>query len=903
MAFAGLPTNYVTLLPGVGYDIGTLSTNGTWFKVSAGANQGLKINFTNVSSGVGFYYELYKDSDLLDGNENELYSEYASSNEEKIYKVKDAGNYYIKVYNYGTGWTGNPFKINYSLVNPDSNEYNDTWETATILTTFKDLTLNGYNDIDWFKVTAGTNQAINISFSNVPTGIGFYYELYKESDLIDGNKSELYSEYASSNELKIHKVKESGNYYIKVSTYKVTGSLAGTSFKINYSLVNPDSNEYNDTWENATALSTYKDLTLNGNNDVDWFKVTSGANQAINVGFTNVPTGIGFYYKLYKETDLLDGNENGYDLYSEYASSNEQKIYKVKEAGNYYIKVIAYSVPGSLAGSSFKINYSVVNPDINEYNDTFQAATNLASYKDLTLSGDNDVDWFKITAEANQAVKIGFSNVPTGMGFYYELYKGSDLIDGNENGYELYSQYASSNSQKIYTTSTSGNYYIKVFTYKTISGSLANAPFKITYGDQLPSQQIQFSSPTYSVTEGTATVPVTVSRINGSSSSATVNYMTSNGTATAGSDYTATFGTLTFAVGETTKTFSIPIINDTTTESNETVILTLNSPSNGVTLGIPSTATLTIVDNDSTLATPILVSPSNNQVLYNYPRTTNLSWKPVTGATYYKVERQYYDSTWKSYPVVTVSGVNNTSYKFDFIGDNIGRWRVTAYNSSTSSSPAAWSTFAYSTRQKLLTPVIVSPVNNSYLFGYPRKTTLTWKPVPGSTGYRIERQYYSGGIWVSYPNITVNGPLNASYTFDFVGDQPGRWRVTAIGSPLFSDSSPSTWCNFTHSTTIQLVTPILVSPVNNVNLYNYPRTTTLTWKPVPGSTGYLLEAQYYSGGIWKSYPNVTVSGALNTSYTFNFAGKQPGRWRVTALGASPYRSSLPSVWWNFIYNI
>jgi hypothetical protein len=68
----------------------------------------------------------------------------------------------------------------------------------------------------------------------------------------------------------------------------------------------------------------------------------------------------------------------------------------------------------------------------------------------------------------------------------------------------------------------------------------------------------------------------------------------SNGTASAGSDYTSTSGTLTFNQGETSKTISIPIVNDGVFEADETVNITLSSPTGGATLGTPATATLTI---------------------------------------------------------------------------------------------------------------------------------------------------------------------------------------------------------------------------------------------------------------------------------------------------------------------
>ena len=58
---------------------------------------------------------------------------------------------------------------------------------------------------------------------------------------------------------------------------------------------------------------------------------------------------------------------------------------------------------------------------------------------------------------------------------------------------------------------------------------------------------IQFSNLTYSVMENQGTATITVNRVHGSNGTVTVNYATANGTATAGSDYTTTSGTLTFA--------------------------------------------------------------------------------------------------------------------------------------------------------------------------------------------------------------------------------------------------------------------------------------------------------------------------------------------------------------------
>ena len=76
----------------------------------------------------------------------------------------------------------------------------------------------------------------------------------------------------------------------------------------------------------------------------------------------------------------------------------------------------------------------------------------------------------------------------------------------------------------------------------------------------------------------------------------TVQYATSDGTATAGSDYTETRGTLTFTALQTSKTISVPVLDDGHDEGNETLTLTLSNPS-GAKLG-DATATGTIENDD-----------------------------------------------------------------------------------------------------------------------------------------------------------------------------------------------------------------------------------------------------------------------------------------------------------------
>ena len=101
-----------------------------------------------------------------------------------------------------------------------------------------------------------------------------------------------------------------------------------------------------------------------------------------------------------------------------------------------------------------------------------------------------------------------------------------------------------------------------------------------------------------SLTEG-ATLPLTftITLAKASPLKVSVSYATADGTATAGSDYTATSGTLVFAPGETSKTIGVPIIGDAVVEPDETFTLTLSNAVNAK-LGTAQ-ATGTIENDDA----------------------------------------------------------------------------------------------------------------------------------------------------------------------------------------------------------------------------------------------------------------------------------------------------------------
>ena len=81
-----------------------------------------------------------------------------------------------------------------------------------------------------------------------------------------------------------------------------------------------------------------------------------------------------------------------------------------------------------------------------------------------------------------------------------------------------------------------------------------------------------------------------------------VNYATSDGTATAGDDYTAKSGSLAFNAGDTTKTVQVSIIDDTVDDDNKTLTLTLSNPSGAEISDTQATGTIT---NGDTATSPL----------------------------------------------------------------------------------------------------------------------------------------------------------------------------------------------------------------------------------------------------------------------------------------------------------
>jgi len=132
-----------------------------------------------------------------------------------------------------------------------------------------------------------------------------------------------------------------------------------------------------------------------------------------------------------------------------------------------------------------------------------------------------------------------------------------------------------------HTYATIGSYTVTFTATNSVGSSTASATVNTAYGFM----SVNYAS---SYNEGT-TASVSVTRTY-NKGAATVHYATSDGTAKAGTNYTATSGTLSFADGESTKSFTVPTLHDNVYTGSLYFTATISSPSTGYSIGTASTS-------------------------------------------------------------------------------------------------------------------------------------------------------------------------------------------------------------------------------------------------------------------------------------------------------------------------
>ncbi|MFA9274719.1 MAG: retention module-containing protein [Candidatus Aquirickettsiella gammari] len=264
-------------------------------------------------------------------------------------------------------------------------------------------------------------------------------------------------------------------------------------------------------------------------------------------------------------------------------------------------RVIAVSSPTVAEGGDLVFSVSLSNTSTTATQVNVGAASGSA-----TLGADTGSQEFSVDGGVSWSSLSGTVSVPAGANSF--LVRIATIQDGIAEGTEIMSLSAST-AQNVSPVSGTGT---------ILDGTVPS---------------LSISGPA-DVNEAAGTVTYTISLSSPSSSAVGVNYATANGTATAGSDYAANAGSVTFAPGETSKTITVSILNDDIYEGAENFSVVLSNPSNAV-IG-NATATTVIHDDtspDNDIPRVISVSDANTTEGGDLVFTVSLSNTSTTATT------------------------------------------------------------------------------------------------------------------------------------------------------------------------------------------------------------------------------------------------------------------------------
>ena len=267
---------------------------------------------------------------------------------------------------------------------------------------------------------------------------------------------------------------------------------------------------------------------------------------------------------------------------------NAEKVFTATDTGTHYIA----------AGSHFAGRFLVLVHDVTT--DDFPADRSKTG--SVAMGGStmgeietgNDRDWFAVELVAGRRYAIELRGSPTGDGTLADpALRGIHDADGNLIAHTTDANGGDGlNSRVTFTATETGTHYIAAGGgWRDQTGT-----YTVEVSEEPPTIRIANAQ----ATEGDdTTIVFRVTLQSASSGTVTVNYATADGTATAGEDYTATSGTLTFAPGETEKTVSVAIIDDTAKDGGQTVLLVLGNPTGGRLWLAKSTAFGAIFDTET----------------------------------------------------------------------------------------------------------------------------------------------------------------------------------------------------------------------------------------------------------------------------------------------------------------
>lgn len=245
------------------------------------------------------------------------------------------------------------------------------------------------------------------------------------------------------------------------------------------------------------------------------------------------------------------------------------------------------------------------------------------------------------------------------------------------------------------------------------------------------------------------------------------------------------------------------------------------------------------------VGTPSIVSPTQNQVLTNFPRKAYISWTSASNADVYEGEVDILVETgWRSDFKFSISA-GSTSITTDALdGDNNFRVRMRALaTDGTVGNWTAYKLFSYKTTPaptQVGTPSIINPTQNQVLTNFPRVAYVDWTSASNANKYEVTIDWQSGADWHSG---IVQTTQNVYIMPTLGGDNKYRTRVRAIAA----DNTIGAWSDYrlfsyltSPSVTPTVVTeaPVITYPTQNLVVSNETRSITIRWNAVANAEKY-----------------------------------------------------------------
>ena len=374
----------------------------------------------------------------------------SSDNGIEICTTNEAGTQYIRVYHYDSVARSISFTLK-AIWNNDANESNDTFGTATLLTSGVPVDfIMGRNDTDWFAIeTTKDGQDVKIDFSGFNYANNGYFDFTPDG----GSRSTI-----SGNTTRYVHLPKAGQFYFKLNGYYSNAEdwVATGNYQLTATVLDGDANEPNDTLEQATHLPIGTDATfsMGGKGDEDWFTFESAFDGGETVKmFTlqlmdlNSDYSDKFYYDLYAPdgTKLMSGME---------VNIRHTNVIACEQEGLYALRL--YRTSYTSPRSELRICVQEGGADPYEPNDTWLTAAQAQDGQPIQfiLSTTEDEDWFRIDVpEANMTLKLQSDST-----VYYRLYSAAQLEEFGTNSSLDYGNFSGS---YYYQLGEPGVYYMR----------------------------------------------------------------------------------------------------------------------------------------------------------------------------------------------------------------------------------------------------------------------------------------------------------------------------------------------------------------------------------------------------------------------------------------------------------